>query len=82
MSTACAEPDMSGWDTLHSCSYLTDGFLTYPEGGFPGAVGMDFHDQSVSTHSFGGLPALQKEKQRCVSFSKVIPSKRARTVGP
>lgn len=48
---------MSGWDTPDSCSYLADGYLTYLEGGFPGVVEMDFHDHSVSTHSFGGLPA-------------------------
>lgn len=80
MSTACAQPDMSGWDTPDSCSYLTDGYQTSLEGGFPAVVGVDFCDHSVFTHSFGGLSAQQKEKQRCMSFSKGIPAKRARRV--
>lgn len=81
MSATCAQPDMSGWDIPNSSSYLTDGYLTCLEGRFPGVVRMDFHNLSVSTHSFRGHPVPQEEKQRCISFFKVITAKRARRVG-
>lgn len=82
MSTACAQPDMSGWDTPDSCSYLTDGYQTCLEGGFPGVVGMGFHDHSVSTQ-FWRASCPSERKPGAFHFPNEIsfPAKRARRVG-